>query len=255
MRISYYLIDPTKNYTLLVETPVPPELQPEIASTLMEVEPLAEQVGFISEGGDNSINLRMAGGEFCGNAAMSAALVHTLSNPDCRDVAVRFSGVDICVAVKIADDNGNVRGTVEMPEPLAIERIALPLGAELPVVFFPGIAHVITEHPMEKSVAEELAPVWCGYLVAEAMGIMFFDREKSKLTPLVYVPSSDTMFWENSCASGTAALGYYLRFKKGGGIEAEITEPGGILKISAEDMGALRLTGSVSVVYKRDAEI
>ena len=39
MNISYYVLDPTSNITILAETPVPVELQPSVASRLM----LAEQ--------------------------------------------------------------------------------------------------------------------------------------------------------------------------------------------------------------------
>ncbi len=256
MNIAYYLVDPTKNYTIIAETPVPTEDQPGVAARLMELEPLAEQVGFITEECEGSVTLRMAGGEFCGNAAMSAALVHTLKNPDCKTVKVRFLGADLSVNVRIGrDSGGKTFGTVEMPEPLSAERIPFPFGGELPAVFFPGITHVISERPMERAEAEELAPIWCGYLGAEALGIMFYDRELNRMTPLVYVHPADTMFWENSCASGTAALGYYLRQEKGTAIRAEIAQPGGVLKLAAEASGPLRLTGSVSIVHKREAVI
>ena len=255
-QIRYYLLDPTGNYTILVETPVPPEEQPGVAARLMELEPNAEQVGFIKGDGERAVNLRMAGGEFCGNAAMSAALVHAIgAKTEETDVSVRFSGANISVNVRIENRDGGSIGTVEMPRPVAIERLAMPMGGEETVVFFPGIAHVITEKPMEKADAEMLAPIWCGYLDADALGIMAYDRETSRLTPLVYVPGGDTLFWESSCASGTAALGYFLRQERGGGLEAEISEPGGTLRISVTDSGALSLTGSVRIVYKREAEI
>ena len=75
MNISYYVLDPTSNITILAETPVPVELQPSVASRLMLAEPEAEQTGFLSHEPGCDIALRMAGGEFCGNAAMSAAVI------------------------------------------------------------------------------------------------------------------------------------------------------------------------------------
>ena len=64
MNISYYVLDPTSNITILAETPVPVELQPSVASRLMLAEPEAEQTGFLSNEPGCDIALRMAGGEF-----------------------------------------------------------------------------------------------------------------------------------------------------------------------------------------------
>ena len=106
--IKYHVMDPTGNITILVETPVAEASQPFVAAKLMELEPEVEQVGFLTlaetpepdrsgclqqkmasqpektqqsekiplaESSQNKydIALRMAGGEFCGNATMSAA--------------------------------------------------------------------------------------------------------------------------------------------------------------------------------------
>ena len=54
--VRYRLFDPTGNITLLVETPVPVEEQPAVAQALMEQEPSAEQVGFLTIT-DNLIHL------------------------------------------------------------------------------------------------------------------------------------------------------------------------------------------------------
>ena len=67
---NYYLLNPTGNITLLAEKKDEmaslSEL-PALASSLMELEPSAEQVGFLSSGdADADICLTMAGGEFCG---------------------------------------------------------------------------------------------------------------------------------------------------------------------------------------------
>ena len=76
--ISYYLMDPCKNVTILVETPLPEASFPFVAAELMKQEPLAEQVGFVAGEGpgweEGRHRLQMAGGEFCGNASMCAAV-------------------------------------------------------------------------------------------------------------------------------------------------------------------------------------
>ena len=79
----YCLLDPTGNITILAGLPVGPEQRndlPGIAASLMEKEPSAEQVGFLGPGDGNcDLSLTMAGGEFCGNATMSAAAVFLAS--------------------------------------------------------------------------------------------------------------------------------------------------------------------------------
>ena len=47
MELRYTVIDPTKNITLLVTTPVPRDVQPRVAAELLRREKDAEQVGFV----------------------------------------------------------------------------------------------------------------------------------------------------------------------------------------------------------------
>ena len=66
-KISYHLMDPTKNYTLLIDTPVPEEDQAAVAAELMRRFPLAEQAGFIGpvsdrDPADTDIALSQPGG-------------------------------------------------------------------------------------------------------------------------------------------------------------------------------------------------
>lgn len=253
--IRYCLVDPTGNITLLVETPVPVEQQSSVAARLMALEPRAEQAGFLSRDCDDSICLRMAGGEFCGNAAMSAAFIHALrAQVRCADVTVRVLGAEVSVSAHVEADTGDAwRGTVTMPEPLDIRALDLPGGGVLPTVTFPGIVHVITPRALER--AEELAPAWCAFFGAEALGIMHYDSAEGRLTPLVYVPSAGTLFWESSCASGTAAVGYWLRHTRGAPVRLALSEPGGELSVAAEASGPLRLGGTLRLLDRRETTL
>ena len=75
MELEYTVWDPTKNITLLVSTPVERGAQAETAARLMAARPQVEQVGFLEPAAAPGAELRlqMMGGEFCGNASMSAA--------------------------------------------------------------------------------------------------------------------------------------------------------------------------------------
>lgn len=244
--IRYHIFDPTGNVTALADTPVPATLQPAVGAALLRSERAAEQAGFLSEGDGCDIALRMAGGEFCGNAAMSAAAFFAMRH-DLREgcVRVRVSGVDKPVEVRLAALDGGWRGTVEMPRPLSVSRANLRGGGSPVVVRYPGIAHVIFPRPMAREDAEMAARGWCAALGAEALGLMLLDRERNRLTPLVYVPVPETLYWEHSCASGSAAVGAYLAAEAGEDVTVALHEPGGVLAVSAAPDGAVTLTGTV----------
>ena len=73
---------------------------------------------------------------------------------------------------------------------------------------------------------------WCGELCADGRGLMFVSGDA--LTPLVFVPGCDTVFWETSCASGTAAVGMALASETGARIDRTFTEPGGSLRVESD---------------------
>ena len=254
--LSYALLDPTGNMTLLAETPVPEADQPLMAKRLMALEPATEQVGFVTETEDG-IGLRMAGGEFCGNASMSAAVLYLLrKGRDGGEVTVHVSGTPEPVPITAErGPDGTWRGGVVMPKPLSVGRERFSDGTEWPVVRFPGITHVILETEMVQTEAERLAPVWCRELESEALGLMFLDRERGILKPLVYVPSADTLFWESSCASGTTAVGAYLAAESGTAVRMPLKQPGGALEIEADPDGKLVLKGTVRLVRQAAVQI
>ena len=254
--IEYTLFDPTGNITLLAETPVPTTEQPRIAQQLMEHEPTAEQVGFVTHC-SGEIRLRMAGGEFCGNASLCAAALR-LQREGRRDgaVSVRVAGTAEPVTVRMSELSAAVwRGTVDMPRPLSVGTEELPGGGRLPVVRFPGIAHVLPEDVMSPETAESLAPVWCRSLGADALGMLFLSPDRTTLKPLVFVPAAGTLFWEASCASGTTAAGAWLAAEAGRPVSLSLAQPGGTLEIDADPNGALRLTGTTRIVRRGTAEI
>lgn len=247
--VSYALYDPTGNLTLLAETPVPEGEQPAVAQALMEAEPGTEQVGFVTADADG-VRLRMAGGEFCGNASMcAAAWFLERAGQERETVSVSVSGTEQPVAVRLTPlGPRRWRGVVEMPRPLSVARELFPDGHSRFVARFPGISHVLLEEAPDRAAAEALAPVWCRYLKADAVGLLFLDRAKETLTPLVYVPAADTLFWESSCASGTTAVGACLAAEGGGEAALDLAQPGGTLSVTAGRDGTLLLSGTVSLI-------
>jgi hypothetical protein len=244
MEIRYYLADPTGNITVLVSSPVDEEMKPEVNAMLMKKEPSAEQLGFLSEGVDGAdIELNMAGGEFCGNASLSAAAIYAGRNGLREaDVMLKTSGVEGLVKVSLTGDGAtSYTGCISMPLPEGIFEID-----GFKIVKFKGIAHAVYEGRLDSAEAEKTAETLCERLDADAFGIMQLDMTEGTILPYVYVPKAGTGFWESSCASGTAAVGYYCYYnKKCTYFEKEFSEPKGRLKISF-DGKELLLTGNIS---------
>lgn len=257
MKIKYVTADPTGNITALVEPPIAPARQPDIAALIMAERPEVEQVGFLSSAPGCHIALRMAGGEFCGNAAMSAAALFVSRRKSClgeERISVRVSGAPRPVTVSVFPKTNGYAGCVGMPLPSKITSVSLPLGGttmRLPVVILPGISHVIVPASTGRGTAESAVRSWCERLQCSALGLMLLDENMRTLTPLVYVPGSDTMFWERSCASGTAAAGAWLSEHKGGDVSISLLEPGGRLSVEARRLHgrlySLHLGGNVRI--------
>lgn len=256
MIVRYSLLDPTKNRTVLAETPVEIADQPAVAARLMQAEPAAEQVGFLfSEKDGCPVGFRMAGGEFCGNATMSAAAWYAnsigLPAMETALIPVLASGVWSAVPVSVtAQSDGSYYCRVSMPRACSITEETLSFDGKtfrLPVVRLPGAVHIVFEGSIPDADAERAIRLWCKDLGADCLGILFTDFEKQTMRPLVYVPAADTLFWENACASGTTAVGAYLARRKNADVSVTFSEPGGVLRIDARQNGELFLYGTVRI--------
>lgn len=289
--IAYSILNPTGNITALAETRVEPERQPAVAADIMKLHPEVEQVGFLNlalpDGCDVQAELRMAGGEFCGNAAMCAAAMYFLRNSmesgedravsaaenrekdrgetgfesDWVPVRIRVSGVTHPVQVRLkAEEKNRFAAGVKIPSALEIGKRPFTFQSvegELPLVSMEGISHIVIEENSsffelreKPGEAEKAVREWCNVLSASCLGLMFLERgtDRDRLTPLVFVPESGTVFWENSCASGSSAVGMYLAKKGGVPVEITLFEPGGSLQVRSDlQTGETWLFGHVSL--------
>ena len=258
--IEYVVMNPSQNITILA-MPLDDDYDYDygfIAKKLLKLEPTAEQVGFLQYGEDCDIMINMAGDEFCGNATMSAAVYYGIMNGvNDGNVVVKSSGVNNLVNVHIKKTN-DWEGIVEMPEALEICEVDFGNGEIYPVVFFKGIAHVIIDKKaIDRKEFEYKIKEWCEGLEMPALGVMFCDfGEEINITPLVYVKSIDSLYWESSCASGTTAVGAYLldKFKKK--INVDVKQPSGtVLNVESTEDKKLLLKGNVKLLYKKSIMI
>ena len=255
MEFSYAFMDPTGNMTALVETAVPVEDQPRVAAAIMAAEPTCEQVGFVVDAPDGcDAAIRMAGGEVCGNAAMCAASLYALNCGMEEEKALRVSvsGREVEIVVTPAADG--YACSVAMPAPKEIITVEKG-GLTLPVVLSDGISHAVLIGAVEDSTAETIVRELCEELRAEALGLMQVDLEASTMKPLVYVPEAKTMFWENSCGSGTAAVGAYLRYSTGKALSLPLRQKGGTLHVAADEAGNITLQGTARLLRRNTITI
>lgn len=253
MEIQYILCNPTGNITALVETKVPIENQPYIADVLMKKEPSCEQVGYIQEPCEGSdITLRMAGGEFCGNATMSTAAYFCknkgMADGEKETVKVKVIGTSGLIDVTVERKEGRYFGTIEMPSPskISFEEFSFEDKTyKYPVVSFTGISHVIIEDNIPIYVPEKAIKIWCDRLKVKGLGLILLNKEKTQIRPLVYVKTPESLVWESSCASGTTAAVAFLSKRDHEYTTYSFKEPGGVLSVEATKDGRFLLTGSV----------
>lgn len=243
--------------TVLVLSPVPRGDQPAVATALMDYESVhAEQAGFLESATlpGTRARLQMAGGEFCGNAAMSlAAWLAREDGVADGEIPLEVSGAAeiVLCRVRLAGD-GIYRCALDMPLPATLET-----ACDFPVVRLPGIAHAIVEGA--DADAESLVRRIAEATGEEAAGVILFSRADLAIRPLVYVPAARSMVWERGCGSGTAAVGAYLALKRGADVELSIRQPGGVIAVRAAcgdgKITSLAIEGGVRIVAEGIAHI
>ena len=272
MKIKYVKANPTENKTLLVQSDVPRSLQPSIAGAMLSADTDAEQVGFFEKPSDHqaAVRLQMMGGEFCGNASISAAAEMAqeagIKPGERKDILLEVSGAKGIVKCTVQYDGAVYTGTVDMPLPNKFEKKTLEYKGriyEVNVVFLPGITHVIfdKEVPGKNNAVfmEEAVKEWSRLFEAEAVGLIGFDEDTYTITPLVYVKSTDSLYWERGCGTGTAAAGVYMSYKYRQSVDIPVKQPGGIIIAKTEfeenSLRNLKITGKVFFEHEGYLEV
>ena len=229
--------DPAGNVTLLVLTPVAPALRASASLALLKAFG-GEQVGFLARplaGG--AARLEMMGGEFCGNALRCLGLWYAAAHPEAagRPVPMEISGCGGALSVTADPVSGEV--TARMPLPSALgERLGMPTAQ------FPGIVHALSREAVpDAERARRLTAALAAECGAPAAGIMYLAPDGSTMRPAVYVAGTDTLYFENSCASGSAAAAALLSAADRRSMSCALRQPGGVLTAAARwEDGELR---------------
>ena len=246
MEIKWLKYSPTENMTALVLTQVPVYRRAEIGIAIMNSDPEVEQVCFVvpRKWPETSVRVETAGGEFSGSGAMCAA-AYFVRNRLSPGSALMLPIESVCVGnfitCVVSMESDHCRVSLDLPLPLRVDTTVLSYGGksyQLPIIRFPGIAHaVLPTGSMDHLKAEEAIREWTRVENAEAMGLIFYNSATSYIEPLVYVPAANTLCWERSCASGSAALGAFLCTMARSDLETEVRQPGGTIRVRGDWRG------------------
>lgn len=253
MRIKYYVLNPNGNITALVTSKVAPEQYSRISAKIMEKDKSVEQVGYV-DFNTNPPYLRMSGGEFCGNGVMSAAvLYYYLQNSD-NYVYLNMYGSPAPFKNEILNIGSafTCKSSFDYINDFCIKSFDFEgQKFSLPYVRMDGISHIILENSFDRNLAKRVIADLCKTLKLSALGFLFIDNKSGSLEPLVYVEKENTLFYENSCGSGSVALCSYL--SNGKDFLVSLKQPGGI--INAQKSGNnIILTQDIKIVGEFEEE-
>lgn len=251
MNIEYYIADPAGNITALVTATCKENIKT-VAQGIMADNKNVEQVGFVDFTGEN-VKLRMSGDEFCGNATMSAAALYCLlakkRGKVKTTVSVFGTKEPVDVTVDIKDGCYACECVLQKPNEISnIEFTAEQKSYRFPIVCFEGISHIVADKSLSEPAAQSVIKDIAKNLTAKALGIMIFDKDKSCMRPLVYVPAADTLFFENSCASGSCAVAALYAGKQ----RLVISQPGGEIGVMCSDKITLSVKVKLSNCYSKE---
>lgn len=272
--VDFVKFNPTQNMTILVTTYYENVVERlHVAKELMAYNHLhAEQVGFIEKPRNISASaaLRMAGGEFCGNACMALAAWLCSGNdsepPNETELMLEVSGTDRLVACRVRREGENYRCRVEMPAPVGFESFDVSYGGRtwhMVKLNYGDAIHIIMEvqsfDDAIRSQAEELARLLGKTTGQSLVGIMLYQADTRQMAPLIYVRTLDSLVWERGCGSGTASIGAYLAWKLRSHVSVQVKQPGGIIEAEASytngAITSVRIEGSVGIVAQGKAYV
>lgn len=172
----------------------------------------AEQSGFLVL---SDSHFEMSGGEFCGNASRAAAILFS-EVEGMKDVSFTVSGFKGTVGARVErrTDRGYYVQCTFPDMPTDVEDVILDGGQAASVVDLGGIVHVVIEglfpnNPDDYRAAHQSITNQLTLGDRDAVGVVWFQQSHDAVVmhPVVWVKAIDSFFYEESCGSGTIAVG------------------------------------------------
>lgn len=209
---------------------------------------------------DACTRVEMFGGEFCANAARSAAWL-ACGGAD-SDGLLEVSGVRRPLRFRVHD--GCV--AVEMPMPPALDLVA-PVEEGI-IVRLDGIAHIVVDSEWgdagrAAALASELARHGkYGLGQQPAVGVSRYDRRSGAADFHVWVKRVGTLFDETACGSGTSAISIAAAAAARETVTLNVAQPSGESIASEATYSAMlggvvssAIDGAVTVIYDGPLEL
>ena len=222
MSIEYKILNPSGNITALVTKDYPREKYQEISSKIMQSNSQIEQVGFLKKYSDSIYRLEMAGLEFCGNASRAfACFLVKEKYVSKNNFPISVTGYDDLIGCHVEKIENNYFSTIDLKLNKSINNFVKKMklnNQDVYIINLPGISHLLLDQTKflfnkdnclneAKNIIKEL-----NLFNLPAVGVVWHD--KNKINPVVYVRDIDSLFYENSCGSGSIAYGIYQSFLK-----------------------------------------
>lgn len=248
MELRFVKASPCRNTTVFICDDVPSERYGEVARLAMDADYLAaEQVGFLVSPRSSGavLRLEMAGGEFCGNAALALAAwaVKCSVAPSRQSFLVECSGEEKPLACAVEEKaSGKFFVQLEMPHAMAVAPLDLSADGQIfrgGQVTLPGISHFCFEAPEAPThrqydlLLDRIAEV----SGAAAYGVVPYRRQGAAsymIRPYVGVAETSSRIYEQACGSGSLALGLWLEASDGGS-HYEVVQPGGRITVAPKE--------------------
>ena len=220
--IEYEILNPSGNISALVVKDFPREKYKEIANQIMKNNSKVEQVGFLKKYSDSIFRLEMAGLEFCGNFSRAfACFLVKEKYVSMNTFQISVTGYDDLIECKVEQKDGNYYSSINMKllKPIndLIQKKVLN-NQDVYLVNLPGISHLLLDQNKfefneetclidAKKILQEL-----NLINLPAVGVVWFKSDR--INPVVYVKDIDSLFYENSCGSGSISYGLYHSYLK-----------------------------------------
>ncbi|SDM04264.1 Diaminopimelate epimerase [Megasphaera paucivorans] len=244
--IHYVLANPSGNTTVFVLNPVADGERAGLAARLLRSDCIkAEQVGFLTMNGTaNGAGLRidMMGGEFCGNASRSAAAYAAMvEGLETSEYIISCSGCMTNLKANVRKRaSGVYDASIEMPLPQSVDAVIIDIGGA-PCRFFrvvlPGIVHFVFmgkgAAAVNRNIFWQAVKTYASGENYAAYGLILLDPTIWKMIPAVYVKQTNTLYWEHSCGSGSAAAAAAIAYMGNRNIAVKLQQPGGVIAAAA----------------------
>lgn len=248
------------------------EKRKEINNEIMAHNPMVEQVGFLLPNGcgivypgvggttmTGNFSLKMAGGEFCGNAARCAVYAYLRGEEGTINLSVSGAEHSVRGGLRIPGD-GSKEVWCEMPV-ISDAADALSETEDGTIVRLRGISHLVVDAAGSKWYKDNMQPEELKVSAFEllkkhrlneepAAGVIFItgrDLETAEtaktaetteaaktvetaeisILPVVYVRDVDTLFCETACGTGTTAVALAYSAKRRSNVQLTAMQPYG----------------------------